>query len=166
MNAKQTKFTLLSLCLLSLFAFSSSVAQAQASASYPASGSFIDNSVAASYTTFNGGSEIIYQTNVGTISGTFSGPYLTFVNLTISSTGITYNAIDVCSCTVGGKSGTLVFNEVGTLTLINGVYYLNSVANIVQATGSLKHLEASITLQGIVYTTTGLTEGTYSGTVY
>ena len=121
MNTKQAKFTLLSLCFLSLLAFSSSVALAQASASYPASGSFIDNSVFASYTAFNGGSEIIYQTNVGTISGTFSGPYLTFVNLTISSTGITYIAIDVCCCRVGGKSGTLVFNEVGTRTLIYGV---------------------------------------------
>ena len=164
-SSKQIRYALLSLSFVLLLAFSSSVAQAEAFSSYPASGSFLDTSVLASQTTFSGGSEIIYQTNAGSISGTFSGPYLTFVNLTISATGITYNAVDVCSCTVAGKSGTLVFDEVGTLTLINGVYYLNSVANVVFATGSLKHLEASITLQGVVYTPTGLTEGTYSGTV-
>lgn len=108
---------------------------------------------------------MIYQINSGTISGTFSGPYLTFVNLTISAGGVTYIAVDVCSCTVAGKSGTLVFYEVGTLTLINGVYYLNSAANVVASTGGLKHLEASISLQGVVYTPTGLTEGTYSGSL-
>ncbi|MDG6906443.1 MAG: hypothetical protein JRN20_11725 [Nitrososphaerota archaeon] len=163
-GSKKIAYTLLSFSFIALLTLGNSVAQA--SASSPANGSFIDTSVVSSLTTFSGGSEIIYQTNAGSINGTFTGSYLTFVNLTISATGITYNAIDVCSCTVNGESGTLVFDEVGTLTLINGVYYLNSVATVIQATGRLAHLQATITLQGIVYTQTGLTEGTYSGIVF
>ncbi len=167
MRTMQRQYVLLSLFLVVLLAFNSPliISHAQTPDSYPASGSFLDTSVVSSQTTFSGASETIYQTNAGTISGTFSGPYLTFVNLTISASGITYDATDVCACTVGGKSGTLVFEEVGTLTLINGVYYLNSVATVIHATGHLNHLEASITLQGVVYSSTGLTEGTYSGTV-
>ena len=162
-TSKKMGYSLLSFSFIALLTLGSAVAQA--SSSYPASGSFVDTSVVSSLTTFSGGSEMIYQTNSGNISGTFTGPYLTFVNLTISATGITYNAIDVCWCTVNGKSGTLVFDEVGTLTLINGVYYLNSVATVIQSTGRLAHLHATITLQGVVYTPTGLTEGTYSGMV-
>ena len=169
MSTMQRQYILLSLFLVVLLAFGSPLilVHAQTSYSYPASGSFLDTSVVSSQTIFTGTSETIYQTNAGTISGTFSGPYLTFVNLTISATGITYNANDVCYCTVGGKSGTLVFDEVGTLSQIDntGPYYLNSVANIVLTTGHLRHLEGSISLEGLVYTPTGLTEGTYSGMV-
>jgi hypothetical protein len=129
-----------------------------------AGGNFQDTSVVCSQTTFSGGNVVIHQANVGTISGTFSGTYLTFVNLTMSDTGTgTYVATDICACSVGDSSGTLNFYEAGTLVLVNGVWLLYSTATIVQATGDLSYLQGSIALQGVVYISSGLTIGTYSG---
>ncbi len=95
------------------------------------------------------------------ISGTFSGKYVALVHLTLDllSGNAVYQALDICTCAVGGKSGTLYFYEQGTITFPN---LLSSTATIVKGTNHLFNLHGNIALQGIVYTATGLTMGTYS----
>ena len=105
------------------------------------------------------------QVNAGIITGTFSGSYVTYVHLTLDPlTGYAvYQALDVCTCTVDGKSGTLYFYEEGTITHF---VLLSSTATIMDGTNHLAKLHGSIALQGLVYDVQGLTEGTYAGQVW
>ena len=74
-----------------------------------------------------------------------------------------YSAIDICTCTVAGKSGTLYFYEQGT---INQFVTLSSTATIEKGTGQLVNRQGTIALQGLVYNQQGLTMGTYIGRVW
>ena len=127
-----------------------------------AGGSFKDLSVLNSKVTYSGTNVVYDQTNAGFITGTFSGPYVTYVHLTVNPvTGnAVYQAIDVCTCTVAGKSGTLYFYEQGTITQF---VVLTSTASIVKGTGQLVNQQGNIALHGLVYNQQGLTLGTYAG---
>ena len=153
----------LALPLLFLVLTSGSIRLAEAGRD--ANGQFMDTSVIGSQTSIIDGNVVIDQTNTGVIYGTFSGAYVTVVHLTLYRGVATYTAIDTCTCTVAGKLGTLVFIEKGTLLLVNGVFTLASVAKVVEGSGQLDGLKASIRLQGVVYDANGLTMGTYSGKV-
>src|SRR5438132_2322295 len=128
----------------------------------PASGSFADIDVLYSKVTYSGTNAVYDQTNAGFITGTFSGPYVAYVQLTVNliTGNAVYQAMDVCTCTVAGKSGTLYFYEQGTITHF---VVLSSTAKIVKGTGQLANQQGNIALQGEVYNAQGLTMGTYSG---
>ena len=130
-----------------------------------ASGYFNDTEVLYSRVTLSGSNVVFDQTNAGIIKGTFSGQYVAHVHLTVDPTGdAVYQALDVCTCTVEGKSGTLYFYEQGTITKF---VLLSSTATIVGGTDQLAKLQGNIALQGIVYDTTlGLTMGTYAGQIW
>ena len=95
--------------LLILAVIVTSTGPAFAATASSASGSFKDTSVLNSKVTSSGTNVIYDQANAGFITGTFSGPYVTYVHLTLDPlTGnAVYQALDVCTCTVAGKSGTL-----------------------------------------------------------
>ena len=105
------------------------------------------------------------QANAGIITGTFSGPYVTYVHLTLDllTGNAVYQALDVCTCTVAGKSGTLYFYEQGTITNFG---QLSSTASITEGTKHLQHLQGEIALQGWVYDASGLTTGAYAGQIW
>lgn len=130
-----------------------------------ASGSFTDTSVLYSKVTYSGSNVVYDQANAGFITGTFSGPYVTYVHLTVNPlTGnAVYQALDVCTCTVAGKSGMLYFHEKGTITQF---VVLSSTATIQRGTDQLVNQRGAIALQGFVYNQQGLTTGTYAGNVW
>lgn len=157
-------FAALALPLLFLVLMSGSIRLAEAG--HDANGQFKDLSVISSQPSFNNdGNVVIDQTNTRFIDGTLTGSYVTVVHLTLYSGFATYTAIDTCTCTVAEKSGTLVFVERGYLLLVNGVFTLASHAKLVEGSGQLDSLKATIRLEGVVYDPSGLTVGTYSGMV-
>ena len=88
------------------------------------------------------------------------------MQLTLYPTGdAVFQAIDTCTCTVAGKSGTVVFYEQGTVTLQPTGYQLSSTVTIIKANGQLTNLQGQIACVGLVDPTTGLTSGTYSGQI-
>ena len=125
----------------------------------------MDTSVISSKSTQIGTTLVFDQANAGIITGTFSGPYVAYVHLTVDllTGNAVYQAIDVCTCTVAGKSGTVNFYEQGSLTPL-GV--LSSTATIVSGTNQLANQQGKIALQGIVYDPLGLTMGTYAGQIW
>jgi hypothetical protein len=150
--------------LLLLAVLLTSTVPAFAAKASSASGSFTDTSVLYSKVTYSGTNVVYDQANAGSIDGTFSGTYTTYVHLTLNllTGNAVYQASDVCTCSVAKKSGTLYFYEQGTITQF---VLLSSTATIVQGTHQLVNLQGHIALQGLVYNQLGLTMGTYSGHV-
>ena len=151
--------------LVLLVILATSTVPAFAAKNSSASGYFNDTEVLYSRVTLSGSNVVFDQTNAGIIKGTFSGQYVAHVHLTVDPTGdAVYQALDVCTCTVGGKSGTLYFYEQGTITKF---VLLSSTATIVGGTDQLAKLQGNIELQGIVYDPLlGLTMGTYAGQIW
>jgi len=148
-----------------LAVISTSTVSVSAAQTLLASGSFMDTAVLGSSVTVVGTNAVYRQANAGFITGTLSGKYVTLVNLTLDllTGNAVYSAIDICTCTVAGKSGTLYFYEQGT---INQFVTLSSTATIEKGTGQLVNRQGTIALQGLVYNQQGLTMGTYIGRVW
>ncbi len=163
-SSRARRRIVVTLSLLLLAVLTSSIVPASAAQTSSADGSFKDTAVLISKVTPSGTNLIFDQANAGTITGTFSGKYVALVHLTLDllTGNAVYQALDICKCTVDGKSGTLYFYEQGTITSTS---LLSSTATIVKGTNHLFDLHGNIALQGIVYTPTGLTMGTYSGQI-
>lgn len=94
-------------------------------------------------------------------SGDFTETYTFGGTVTIDSTGsAVYHVIDVCECTIAGKSGTVVADEKGSGNLPGGDFHAD--VKIIKAFGDLAGIQGKGTLQGTQDAVTLLTSGTYS----
>ena len=100
-------------------------------------------------------------TGSGIVSGDFTGTF-TFGGIVIIDPqgSAEYRVIDVCECTIMGKSGTVVVDERGRGSLPGGAFQAN--LKIIKASGDLEGLSGKGTLRGIQDQVTLLTSGTYS----
>ncbi len=108
-----------------------------------------------------GGNTVLLVTGTGIVSGGFTGTFTFGGTVVIDPQGnAEYRVIDVCECTLMGRSGTVVVDERGTGTLPGGEFQAN--LKIIKASGDLEHLSGRGTLQGVQDQVTLLTSGTYS----
>ena len=102
---------------------------------------------------------VLTVTGSGVVDGDFTGTYTFGGTITIDSTGnAVYSVIDVCACTIMGKSGTVVVEEKGSGTT-GGQF--NANLKIIKAKGGLAGLSGTGTLQGTQDPATLLTSWTY-----
>jgi len=102
---------------------------------------------------------ILSVTGSGVVNGDFRGTYSFYGNITIDARGnAAYQVVDVCECTIMGKSGIVVLKEEG-----NGIAggQFRSDLTIVKATGDLFGLSGKGKLQGTQDEMTLLTSWTY-----
>ena len=125
------------------------------------SGTFRDTSVTILSIQTIGSSTVIKDWGVGQVTGTLTGTYYFSATITVQPTGAaTYSAIDGCQCTIAGKAGGLVFDELGVGNSITGAF--QSKATITQTSDNLKGITGSATLTGTQNPVTMLTAGTYT----
>ncbi|MCS4538214.1 MAG: DUF3224 domain-containing protein [Thaumarchaeota archaeon] len=143
-----------------LAAVGSSIGAAYASAGTTGTGSFADSSFIIVSTEIVGGKIVLNVKGSGTVTGAFTGPYTFEGRVTITPTGTAnYHVIDTCTCTVEGRSGTLVFRENGRGSAFGS---FESKITILRGTDGLANLNGHGALQGIQDPTTLLTSGSYS----
>lgn len=138
-----------------------------ASVKISASGTFSQSAITSLNVQSAGGNTKISQASVGSISGTLSGPYQDDVKVVIHPNG-KFNAgfTITCTCTVGGKSGTLVLraNDKGELVSPTLATFAGR-AVIISGTGDLAGLRGVLDIEGTVNVSTGLATYDYSGTL-
>src|SRR5947207_6701102 len=75
-------------------------------------GTFYDTYVSVVSIQMVGANQVIKDQGLGKVTGVLTGTYGFAATITIAPDGAaTYVAIDACKCTVGGKTGGLVFSE-------------------------------------------------------
>ena len=110
----------------------------------PASGTFVDVATSTQVRMADG-NLIITQTVTQTLTGTFTGTAAQQATTVVHPTGAAnFFGAETCTCTVAGKTGSLVFGFSGTVAL-DGSFEGEFV--IVSGTGDLAHLEGRGTLQ-------------------
>jgi hypothetical protein len=110
----------------------------------PASGTFVDV-VTSTQVQFADGNLIITQTVTQRLMGTFTGTAAQQVTTVVHPTGAAnFFGAETCTCTVAGKTGTVVFGFSGT-GAPNGSFEGQFV--ITSATGDLANLNGRGTLQ-------------------
>ena len=95
-----------------------------------------------------GGNEFVHITAAGaTITGTVTGTVVTELDEVVHPTGnSTLQGSMVCDpCTVDGRSGTVVFRQVGTI--VGDPFALEMQTTAVRATGGLAGLEAQFVVR-------------------
>jgi hypothetical protein len=99
-------------------------AYAKRNTSINGTGTFSDTSVTILSIQMVGSNEVIKDAGTGTVTGTLKGTYSFTATITVLPTGeASYKAIDVCKCTVAGKTGGLQFTETGTGNVIAGIFH-------------------------------------------
>ena len=127
-------------------------------------GTFTDTAVRILSIQMVGSTEIIKDEGLGKVTGTLSGLYGFQATITIQANGMaTYSAIDGCQCTIGGKTGGLLFSEQGTGNVVTGAFL--SKAIITQSSDELRGDTGTAILTGIQDPFTSLTSGTYTVTI-
>jgi len=106
-----------------------------------------------------GGKIFITATSTGSeLLGTFVGPFSSEVRLVIYPDGsIDRQGTSLCTCTVGGKTGTLVFQSQAKG---NADGSFQGTQSIISATGELEGLHYQGTIEGTSF------GGTYSGQIH
>lgn len=109
-----------------------------------------------------GGNFIIEQTTSGAVTGTLAGTFVDELRAILHPNGfVNAQGTITCTCTVAGKSGTIVFNQMskGPLGSFEGT------AVIVSGTGDLANLHGTLEIQGTV-DPNGLATIAYSGQIH
>ncbi len=120
----------------------------------PASGTFVDVVTSTQVRTADG-NLIITQTISQTLMGTFTGTASQQATTVVHPTGAAnFFGAETCTCTVAGKTGSLVFGFSGT-SAPNGSFEGQFV--IVSGTGDLANLNGRGTIQS---------PGTYTGVIH
>jgi hypothetical protein len=93
---------------------------------------------------FEGSNEFVHITSTGTITGTLSGPQVAEYDEVVHPTGnSTLQGSVICDpCKVDGRTGTLVFRQVGTI--VGDPFFLELRSVAARATGGLAGLHAEL----------------------
>lgn len=127
---------------------------AGASVLMPASGTFVDVTTSTQVRTADG-NLIITQTVTQTLTGTFTGTASQQATTVVHETGAAnFHGSETCTCTVAGRSGSLVFGFSGTAAP-DGSFEGQFV--ILSGTGDLANLNGRGTIQS---------PGTYTGVIH
>jgi hypothetical protein len=110
---------------------------------------------------FEGSNEFVHIKSTGTITGTLSGPQVAEYDEVVHPTGnSTLQGSVICDpCIVDGRTGTIVFRQVGTI--VGDPFLLDVRSVAVSATGGLAGLHAKL-----VVLWDGVGPATYSGTYH
>src|SRR4029077_2831874 len=109
-------------------------------------GNFGDRSFVVVGAAFVEGNTVFMAQGSGAVDGGFIGTYSFTANITMLPSGdATYHAIDVCQCSIAGKSGVATFDERGTAAP-DGSFSSSEV--ITESDGGLIGLAGTATLQG------------------
>lgn len=108
-----------------------------------------------------GSNEFVHITSTGITTGTLSGPQVAEYDEVVHPTGnSTLQGSVICEpCTVDGRTGTVVFRQVGTI--VGDPFFLDVRSVAVSATGGLAGLHANL-----VILWDGVGPATYSGTYH
>jgi len=140
------------------------VAYARTPGNLSGTGTFYDTVVSIVSIQMVGANQVIKDEGLGKVTGVLTGTYGFMATITIAPDGAaTYVAVDACKCTVGGKTGGLVFSEQGSGNVVTGTF--KSQALITKSSEDLQGLTGAALLQGIQDPLTLLTKGTYTITL-
>lgn len=140
------------------------VATVYATPPEPASGTFsVTQITGLSIEPAGGGNFIIEQTTAGVFTGTFSGTFVDELRAVLHPNGfVNAQGTITCTCSVAGKSGTIVFNQTSRGPV--GASFQGK-AIIISATGDLANLHGTFDIQGTV-DQNGFATITYSGQIH
>ena len=155
----------LSLALpLTFMASSIPAAYATTSRTISGTGTFADIYVKILSIQMVGSNTVIEDEGLGKVTGMLTGTYAFTATITVQPNGIaTYSATDGCQCTIGGKTGGLLFSEQGSGNEITGAF--QSQAVITQSSNDLTGVTGTAILTGVQNPVTNLTTGTYTITL-
>lgn len=129
----------------------------------PASGTFsVTEKTSLSIQPAGGGNFIIEQTTAGVFTGTFSGTFVDELRAVLHSNGnVGAQGTITCTCTVEGKSGTIVFNQTSRGPAGSA---FQGRAVILSGTGDLANMRGTLEIQGTG--SNGIATVAYSGQIH
>jgi hypothetical protein len=135
-------------------------ASASADGGGSGSGTFAETSFVGtpSVTTTADGTTVFSQSTLGTYSGTISGTFTEVISGVVFPDGTqSFSGIDVCACSVAGRSGSFVDRFSGSGVAPNFV----GILTVIRGSGNESNLHVTARFKGAV-AATGLASGRYT----